>query len=125
MPELGDDLRPDRSGILIRYIQDQDNIPPGLAPIGLTFLVHERTDVVGPGFASFLGRYIAQNVAVFLALRGPPGFSDVGVLLNSHLAPVLHDPNKMADILRGILAQAANNTFEPYVFKHSKPVLNS
>jgi hypothetical protein len=124
MPDLPDELRPDRSGILIRFIQE--HIPPGLAPVGLTFLVYDnRTDMIGPGFAGFLGRHVAQNVAVFLSVRGPPGYSDGAVLLNQHLAPALGDPNKMANILRDILAQLANNRFEPYIFKYGKRALNS
>jgi len=123
MPELGDDLRPDRSGILIRYIQE--HIPPGLHPVGLNFLIYGRTDVVGPGFAGFLGRYVAQNIAVFLSMRGPPGYSDAAVLLNSHLAPILNDPNRMAKVLRDIVRALPANQFEPYVFKHGKRTLNA
>ena len=124
MPELPDELRPDRSGILIRYIQE--HIPPGLQPVGLTFLVHDNhTDMIGPGFTGFLGRYVAQNIAVFLSVRGPPGYSDGAVLLNQHLAPALNDPNRMTSILRDILAQLANNKFEPYIFKYSKRTLNA
>src|SRR5262245_37176595 len=36
MPELGDELRPDRSGILVRMIRE--HIPSGLNPVGLYFL---------------------------------------------------------------------------------------
>ncbi len=125
MPELGDDLRPDRSGILIRYIQDH-NIPPGLAPVGLSFLVHDdNPNVIGPGFAGFLGRYVAQNVAVFLSRRGPPGYYEGAVLLNSHLAPILNDSAKMTSDVRDIFDQLANTDFQPYIFKYGKRTLNA
>ena len=118
MPDLGDDLRPDRSGILIRYT-DQ-NIPPGMAPIGLNFLLYGKRDMIGPGFAGFLCRLVAQNLAVFFSIRGPAGFSDGGVLLNSHLAPVLGDANKALGVLQAALQALEHNKFEPALFRHGK-----
>ena len=118
MPELGDDLRPDRSGIIIRLMREQ--IPPGLNPVGLNFLLFDRTDVFGPGFADYLCQLVTNGVAVFLSVRGPDGFSDGAVLLNGHLAPAIEsgDKNVAVGILRAALAALANNKFEPAVFKH-------
>jgi hypothetical protein len=121
MSELGDDLRPDRSGILIRHIRE--HIPPGLAPVGLNFLLYDRTDVIGPGFANYLSRLVAQGIAVFLSIRGPHGFSDGAVLLNGHLAPVLADPAKVLGVLRDALQALSTNKFEPAVFKHGNATL--
>jgi hypothetical protein len=121
MPELGDELRPDRSGILIRHTTE--HIPPGLAPVGLYFLLHKQTDVIGPGFANYLCRLVAQRIAVFFSIRGPDGFSDGGVLLNGHLGPVLGDANKALRVLHDALEALSKNKFEPAIFKHGKPAL--
>ena len=121
LPELGDELRPDRSGILVRFIKE--HIPPGLNPVGMNFLLFGRTDVIGPGFADYLGRLITQRVAVFLSIRGPDGFSDGAVLLNGHLAPAIAsgDSNKTLRILRDALDALSKNKFAPAVFKHGSP----
>lgn len=120
MPDLGDELRPDRSGIIIRLMRQ--HIPPGLAPVGLYFLLFGRTDVINPGFADYLSRLIANRVAVFLAIRGPDGFSDGGALLNDYLTPVIAsgDRNKVVSALRNVVVALSNNKFEPAAFKHGK-----
>jgi hypothetical protein len=120
MPELGDELRPDRSGILVRLLRE--NIPPGLNSVGLYFLLHGRTDVIGPGFADYLSRLVASRTAVYLAVRGPDGFSDGGVLLNPHLGPdiVGGDTAKALGVIRAALEALAKNEFVPAVFKHGK-----
>jgi len=118
MPELGDELRPARSGILVRVMTD--HIPPGFNPIGLNFLLYDRTDIIGPGLAGYLSRLVANGIAVFLSIRGPVGYSDGAVLLNEHLAPpvVNGDSNRALGILRDALAALSTNKFEPAVFKH-------
>lgn len=121
MPELGDELRPDRSGILVRMMTE--HIPPGLNPIGLNFLLYERTNAIGPGFADYLSRLVANGTAVFLSVRGPVGYSDGAVLLNGHLAPAIvnGDKTKPLRIVRDALAALANNKFEPAVFRNANP----
>ncbi len=120
LPGLGDELRPDRSGILIRLMRD--NIPPGLNPVGYYFLLYARTDVIGAGFADFLSRLVANRDAVFLAVRGPDGFSDGGVLLNAHLAPAIAagDKPRVLRILNDALVALAKNKFVPAAFKHGQ-----
>lgn len=116
MPELGDELRPDRSGIMIRLIRD--HIPAGLNPVGFYFLLFGRTDVIGPGLADYLSRLVMNRTAVFLAVRGPDGFSDGAVLLNEHLAPAAGDRARTLGILRAALDALSKNKFAPAVFKH-------
>lgn len=118
MPELGDELRPDRSGIMVRLMRE--HIPAGLNPVGLNFLLFDRTDVIGPGLAGYLCQLVANGVAVFLSIRGPDGFSDGAVLLNGHLAPAIErgDTSAALAILRAALAALSTNKFEPAVFKH-------
>jgi hypothetical protein len=125
MPELGEELRPDKSGILIRFTTE--HVPPGLNPTGYYFLLHDRKDVIGPGLADYFCRLVAQNTAVFLAIRGPDGFSDGGVLLNGHLAPVIAsgDKSKAVGVLRDALAALSKNKFEPAVFRYGKRALSS
>jgi hypothetical protein len=118
MPELPEQLRPDRSGIMVRFIQE--HIPPGLKPVGLNFLLYDKTDVIGPGLADYFSRLVADNVAVFLSIRGPAGFSDGGLLLNNHIAPVVGDTAKIIVVLRDALRALAQNKFEPALFRYGR-----
>jgi hypothetical protein len=118
MPELPDQLRPDRSGIMVRFIRE--HIPPGFKPVGLNFLLYDRRDAIGTGLADYFGRLVGDNTAVFLSIRGPAGFSDGAVLLNNHIAPVIGDTTKIVAILRGALNALAENKFEPALFRYGK-----
>lgn len=119
MGELGDELRPDRSGIMIRFTSEQ--IPPGLAPVGLFFLIHGSADVIGPGLAGYFNKLVAERIAVFLAIRGPEGYSDGAVLLNGHLAAAGGDANKALAVMRDALAALSTNKFERAVFRNAMP----
>lgn len=98
----------------------RDHIPPGYNSIGLNFLLYGRRDVIGPGFADYIGRLVAKRVAVFLSIRGPDGFSDAAVLLNDHLSPAVAsgDRAKALSILHDAVEALTKNKFEPAVFKH-------
>ncbi|MGZ3411166.1 MAG: hypothetical protein ACXWJ6_04950 [Xanthobacteraceae bacterium] len=122
MPELGEQLRPDRSGIMVRFIRE--HIPPGLKPVGLNFLLFDRKDVLGPGLADYFARLVADNTAVFLSIRGPAGLSDGAVLLNSHLAPAIGDTNKVLAVLHDALSALAKNIFAPALFRYGKSALS-
>jgi hypothetical protein len=118
MAELPEQLRPDRSGIMVRFIRE--HIPPGLKPVGLNFLLFDRRDVIGPGLADYFGRLVADNTAVFLSIRGPAGLSDGAVLLNSHIAPLAGNAAKIVSVLHAALRALAENKFEPALFRYGK-----
>lgn len=117
--ELDDKWRPDRSGIMIRL--QTSAVPPGYQPMGIQFLVFGGADVINPGFVNYISSLVARRIAVFLALRGPEGYSDVSVLLNDHLAAAVArgDRNTIVKTLRGALEAMSKNKFERAVLKHA------
>jgi len=120
LPDLKQDWRPDKNGILIRF----QPAPRGYQqPSAFQFLVFGGGDVVTPVFTGYLATLIGRRVAVFLALRGPDGFSDVSVLLNEYAAEAVakRDRNAFVKIVREALAAMAKNKFEPAVLKHAPP----
>ncbi len=118
LPEINEKWRPDRIGVMIRM--QRDFVPPGYQPMGLQFLVLGGNDVLTTPLVNYIGGLIANRVAVFLAMRGPEGFSDVSAFLNEILArPVAaRDRNAIMKILRGALDAMSRNKFEPAVLKH-------
>lgn len=121
LPELDDKWRPDKSGVMIRF--QQQMVPPGYQPVGFQFLVHDARDAIKPPLINFMSGLIARRVAVFLALRGPEGFSDVGALLNDALGPAVakRDRNAFVKVLRSALDSMSRNKFERVVLKHGNP----
>ncbi len=124
LPNLGDDWRPDRCGIMIRHQRDQ--IPPGYKVSGLRFLVFDRADALfRPGFVEYLGALTEHGVPLFLSMRGPDGYSDGTLFINDHLAPAVarRDRDACVKILNAALDALRGNKFEPAVLKHGNPRL--
>lgn len=120
LPDIDDKWRPDKSGIMIRF---QNAVPAGYPPMGFQFLVFGRTDVISPVFINYVTSLVSRRFAVFLAMRGPDGFSDVSVFMNDHLAPAVasRDRNAFVKVLRNALEAMSKNKFERAVLKHSSP----
>jgi hypothetical protein len=119
LPDLGNDWRPDKNGVLIRF----QPAPVGYPSTAFQFLVFGKGDVLKPAFVDYMANLISRRLAVFLALRGPEGFSDVSVLLNDYAAEAVsrRDRDGFVKILRDALAAMAANTFDPAVLKHAPP----
>lgn len=122
LPDADDKWRPDRIGVMIRL--QQEGIPAGYQPMGLQFLVLGGTDVLTTPLITYIVSLITNRVAVFLAMRGPEGFSDVSAFLNEILAqPVARrDKNGIMKTLRSVLDAMSRNKFEPAVLKHGNSV---
>jgi hypothetical protein len=82
---MDDTLRPDRSGILVRFTVD--DIPNGyVGDTGIIFDVIGPCDgLLRPGVAEAIGGSVAGGIATFLAVPGLPGFVSTKVLLNPNL----------------------------------------
>ena len=115
--ELDDKWRPDKSGVMLRF----QSPPPGYQGPGFQFLVFGYKDAVTPQFVNYLMHLVARRIPVFLAMRGPDGFSDVGAFMNDHLGPAGRDRNAFVKIVRGALEAMSKNQFERAVLKHGSP----
>jgi len=115
--ELDDRWRPDKSGVMIRF-QDP---PPGYPSPGFQFLVTGTREPLTPPFIDFLSHLVSRRFAVFLAMRGPEGHSDVGAFMNDHLAPAVagRDRNLFVKTLRSALEAMKNNRFERVTLRNA------
>jgi hypothetical protein len=84
---LGDEWRPDRSGIMIQ----PGEIPPGTAfNVAIEFhLVGDPGVLETPGFAAAAARFINYGAAVFLNVPREPGVTDRQALLNDVIGEAL------------------------------------
>jgi hypothetical protein len=77
-----------------------------------------------PGFLDYVGRLVAADVPVILAVPGPPGFFPAGALLNDALKEAVVRRDLPA--LQAAMAQAfkalASHKFNPVVHRHVKPL---
>ena len=81
---LGEDWRPDKSGVLIDF--QTDDLPahyPKRPGIRLTLV--DKAKALQPPFYDLVARLIAQDVPVVLAVVGPPGHFPAGAFLNDSL----------------------------------------
>jgi len=89
---LSEALRPDRSGVLIRFINES---PPGYAGnIAVVFDAIGGCDaILAREVMQAIGRLIAANVATFLVVPSLPGHLSTRLLLNQDMAAPLaqHD----------------------------------
>lgn len=86
LPKLGEDWRPDRSGILILSVEK--DLPPQYhgAQIGFNFVVlGGEAAITRPGFAEYLSLLVSRKVAVYLSADSPK------TLINEYLEPLTAD----------------------------------
>ncbi|MEJ0026469.1 MAG: hypothetical protein WDN01_10615 [Rhizomicrobium sp.] len=109
LPDLGEDWRPDRSGILI---SPREATVAGETREGIEFLVLGGEPAIRrPAFLAFLTGLLRDGTAVFLAVPGPEGHYPARVLLNDALSRT--SPARYGDALAGALAAAKGHRFEP------------
>jgi hypothetical protein len=85
--ELGDDWRPDRSGVLMLR-RAPIELPQAwrTAPYGVHMVIlGGEAAVLRPGFAAYVARLMAQGIPVFLSASSPH------ILLNEHLETGIDD----------------------------------
>ena len=84
-PELGEDWRPDRSGVLILQVA-QASLPPAYQPAGhgvQLLVTGGEAAIARPGFAEYVAGLVARGVAVYLTATTPRA------LVNEHLQPLV------------------------------------
>jgi hypothetical protein len=100
---LGDDWRPDKSGVLIDF--QVDDLPahyPKRPGIRLTVVAREKA--LRRPFYDFTSRLIATDVPVVLAVPGPPGHFPVGAFLNDALKQGVSERN--GSVVEAVIVQA-------------------
>lgn len=100
---LGEDWRPDKSGILIDF--QMDDLPPQYPKRpGIRLTLVDKRKALSRSFYSYVARLVSQDVPVILAVSGPPGHFPAGAFLNDALkAPV---SNRSLSEVETVFAQA-------------------
>lgn len=117
---LGDDWRPDKSGILVDFQAEglPANYPkrPGIR----LMLAGSPEALFAPGCLAFLSGLIIAEVPVVLSVPGPPGHFPAGAFLNDALreAVTARDPAHLAETLRGVLGGLEGHAFDPVRHRH-------
>jgi len=97
LPGLDESWRPDRSGILIRFIEREDLPEDYRGPgSGVHFtLLGGEASVLRPGFADYVATLVRRDVGVWLSADSPR------TLVNPYLKPaaMAHDKNALTAIL--------------------------
>lgn len=98
--ELGEDWRPDLSGVLISAVE----------PDGIEFLMLGGEGAIRrPGFAQFVAHCMRIGQPAYMAVPGPVGYHSARVFLNDRLKGL--DPAGVRNALLGALAAAATHSF--------------
>jgi hypothetical protein len=74
LPQLGEEWRPDKSGVMMLEVVG-DELPEicRASGVGLEFLIlTDQSAIQRPGFAEYIATLVSRRVAVFLGLPGRP-----------------------------------------------------
>jgi hypothetical protein len=118
---LGEDWRPDRSGVLIDF--QNEGLPahlPKRPGIRVTVFGKQET-AFKPVFLDWVARLIAAEVPVVLAAPGPPGHFPAGTLLNDALkdAVARRDFAGVQAVFAAAFEGLATHRFNPVVHTHA------
>lgn len=92
MPDMGEDWRPDRSGVLVSFIEAE--LPPGFSGPALKFDILKPKALKWDGLLVYLGGLIASGQPVFLSVPGPPGHNGIKFFLNQHMRAAVASRNR-------------------------------
>jgi hypothetical protein len=106
LPQLGEEWRPDKSGVLVS--------PTGTEGVELMVLTGESA-IRRDGFAQFVATSIVNGIAVYMTVPGPVGYYPARVYLNDRLALAVaqRDLAAIRALLSTVLAAAARHNFRP------------
>lgn len=102
-------LRPDVSGVLVRFERNKDDVP------GVSFMLLTRVAARAEGLAESVAAAIAAGVPVSLSIPGPPGFTAAHAPINEVLAHAVATKDKKAvqDFLVDAARQGRKGNFVP------------
>src|SRR5208282_1177719 len=110
---IGEGLRPDVSGVLVRLVKEA-TLVQGLDRPGVTFTLLGDESLQAQGLAEAVAAAIYADVGAYLVVPGPPGYTSSRVRLNEMLGDAVRQRDKAA-VLRTLgelraEAQAASAT---------------
>ena len=119
---LGDEWRPDKCGVMLRF-EPKANLPPPYEGELIVWLISQPPGGFGPVLLDFVARVIAADrIRVKLVPLTPPGCVPVETLLNDALRqPALKGdlaPIEAVFSEAMTLASTAPHLFKPYVNRH-------
>jgi hypothetical protein len=122
LPQLGDDWRPDKSGVLIT--PQNENIPAHFVlREGIEFMVLAGEDAVRRlGFVETILTFVRREVATFIAIPGPTGYFATRVLVNEALKghAARRDLHGALAVLLPMLDASKTHRFERATLKHAR-----
>ena len=115
---IPDDLRPDRSGILV--VAGEDEAPPGYRQMpGVKFVIlGGKASLEAASFLECLAGLIDARAPTYLGVPGPPGHFFTSTFLNVRLSDAVsrRDGGAMIRLLGEIMDALAGGAFEPVIF---------
>ena len=118
--QLGEEWRPDKSGVLIDLqVEGLPSHYPKRPGIRLT-LVDKRKALSRP-FYDYVARLIAADVPVVLAVAGPPGCFPAGAFLNDVLKEAVskRDLSEVEAVFAHALKSLESHHFNPVVHRNT------
>jgi len=117
---LGEEWRPDKSGVLIDF--QIDGLPPHYKKrpgVRLT-IVGPKETAFHAAFLNHIAHLIADDVPVIFAMPGPPGQFPASVFLNDALkdAARARDFIRIKDFFAMLLNELKKHSFNPVVHRH-------
>jgi hypothetical protein len=119
---LGDDWRPDNSGVLIDF--QVDDLPAHYPKRpGIRMTVVDRDKALRRPFYDFAARLVAADVPVILAVPGPPSHFPVGALLNDALKQAVsaRDLSEIETLFAQALKGLESHQFNRVVHRNATP----
>jgi hypothetical protein len=121
LPDLDEDWRPDRCGVLITP-QTVDIPAEFELRDGIEIMILGGEDAVRrPGFVETVCLFVRKRVATFVSIPGPEGFFAAKVLVNKSLreAAAKGDRAGAESLLLQLVDRAKDHEFRPAVLKHA------
>ena len=119
LPQLDDDWRPDKCGILIT--PETNDIPEEFElRSGIEFLLVGGEAAVRRGaFLDFITLCVRRRIPTFVSVPGPEGFFPAKVLVNAQMMPAAakNDARGVLALLLSLLEQAKNHEFRRAVLE--------
>lgn len=119
LPQLDDDWRPDKSGVLIT--PENNDIPREFeVGSGIEFLiVGGEAAIRRRPFLEFISLCVRRRIPTFVSVPGPEGFFPAKVLVNANLTPaaVKNDIASVLTLMLSLLKQAESHEFRRAVLE--------
>ena len=124
IPDMPDDWRPDRSGVLV--VVSGEDIPPGYATtygLHFSFIRAPAAMVRHPSVVRTMLSFVRARIPIYLHVQGPVGRVAKRVLLNERLLSLLEtgNPETLLDYLASTLDALEREPKEVVVFIRKGP----